>query len=593
MQINFNVAIIGGGHAGIEAAYAAAELGCRVAIFTLPEVPVASTPCNPSVGGVAKGQVVREIDALGGLMGRLSDLAGIQYRTLNDSKGYAVKSTRVQVDKETYSHAATETLKNHPNITFVFGKVVKFFHENSIFAIGLASGEVYKTNKLVITAGTFLKGKLHFGSKTLDGGRVDSEASDGIRPLFPELKLKMMRFKTGTPPRLLDSSIEFGKLEKQPSDEKTRNFHMALSPFERKLPQRDCYLTKTTPEAMEVIRANLSKSPLFNGQIEGIGPRYCPSIEDKAYRYPDRDIHHIFVEPEGLSLNTYYPSGLSTSLPESVQLEFLKKIPGFENVKIEIPGYSVEYDVIDTTALERTLESKEIKGLYFAGQVNGTSGYEEAAGQGIMAGINAALAFLNREPVTLDRFSSYIGTMIDDLISNKRDEPYRLFTSRSENRLYLREDNSILRMAKFREKLGPSKEHDHFLASFMRSFNTLKRVVSSDTSLRESIKREIDPVFVLLKVCQESKIAYSFDVIKAVAVDIKYQGYIKRNSEQMERMQKLDDKKINWEKLMNSTNISFECKLRIEAIRPSTFGQLRLIEGIRQATLAYVAGSEV
>jgi tRNA uridine 5-carboxymethylaminomethyl modification enzyme len=612
-MINFDITIVGGGHAGIEAAHIASQFGLNVSIVTMPGIGLGSAPCNPSVGGVGKGQVVRELDALGGLMGILADLSGIQFRTLNDSKGFAVQSTRVQIDKDLYSQKAEDIIAQIPNITVLREKVESIEKMSDYFEIH-TSESIYKTKKIIMTVGTFLNGKLHTGASQEKGGRIGCESSTGLNSLFSQIKTTPYRFKTGTPPRIDKKTIDYTKLEEQPSDETVRNFHCLHEPFFRNSKQVSCYLAKTNPSTMEIIRANKEKSPMFNGQIKGVGARYCPSIEDKAFRYPDKNTHHVFIEPEGLNLNTMYPSGISSSLPKEVQREYVRSIEGLEQAEIQVYGYAVEYDVIDTTDLRQTLEHIEIDGLYFAGQVNGTSGYEEAAGQGFIAGANAALSFLNLEPLILNRHESYIGVMIEDLTSNTRDEPYRLFTARSENRLFIREDNSLLRMYPYRAQFMLNKEIDIYQRSFISSFEEVSEfcdvtMIPEDSSLlvdfsgssdlqklnkRMSVsdllrQAWLNPIVALEKIFSHYGIKVSLDLIRVVAITKKYDGYIKRSESQHEKLKKMDSTHIDWKAISESGNISFECKQRITRIRPETFGQLKLIEGIRPATLAVVA----
>jgi tRNA uridine 5-carboxymethylaminomethyl modification enzyme len=612
-MINFDITIVGGGHAGIEAAHIASQFGLNVSIVTMPGIGLGSAPCNPSVGGVGKGQVVRELDALGGLMGILADFSGIQFRTLNDSKGFAVQSTRVQIDKDLYSQKAEDIIAQIPNITVLREKVESIEKMSDYFEIH-TSDSIYTTKKIIMTVGTFLNGKLHTGASQEKGGRIGCESSTGLNSLFSQIKTTPYRFKTGTPPRIDKKTIDYTKLEEQPSDETVRNFHCLHEPFFRNSKQVSCYLAKTNPNTMEIIRANKEKSPMFNGQIKGVGARYCPSIEDKAFRYPDKNTHHVFIEPEGLNLNTMYPSGISSSLPKEVQKEYVRSIEGLEQAEIQVYGYAVEYDVIDTTDLRQTLEHFEIDGLYFAGQVNGTSGYEEAAGQGFIAGANAALSFLNLEPLILNRQESYIGVMIEDLTSNTRDEPYRLFTARSENRLFIREDNSLLRMYPYRAQFMLNKEIDIYQRSFISSFEEVSEfcdvtMIPEDSSLlvdfsgssdlqklnkRMSVsdllrQAWLNPIVALEKIFNHYGIKVSLDLVRVVAITKKYDGYIKRSESQHEKLKKMDSTLIDWKAISESGNISFECKQRITRIRPETFGQLKLIEGIRPATLAVVA----
>ncbi|MFN8369989.1 MAG: tRNA uridine-5-carboxymethylaminomethyl(34) synthesis enzyme MnmG [Bacteriovoracaceae bacterium] len=587
----YDITVVGSGHAGVEATYIASQFKeLKVALISIAEVEMASAPCNPAIGGVGKGQVVREIDALGGLMGELADRAGIQYRTLNESKGFAVQSTRVQIDKITYSKEATKVISGISNVSIIKDKVVNIKKKNEIFEVETADKKKFFSKKIIITTGTFLNGLMHTGTEKKQGGRVGCDYSPGLMELFKEVKLNPQRFKTGTPPRLNKDTINYKVMHEQESDPKTRNFHYRNFDSARIQTQTSCFLTHTNENTLGIIRENKEKSPIFNGQIQGVGPRYCPSIEDKAYRYLDRNRHHVFVEPESFSLNTVYPNGISTSLPKEIQLDFLRTIEGFENVEILVPGYAVEYDVVDTTSLNITLESKDIAGLYFAGQVNGTSGYEEAAGQGLIAGVNAALAVLNRDPLVLNRHESYIGVMVEDLISNKRDEPYRLFTSRSEDRLFLREDNTYTRMANYRKSLELNGEIDTFLTNHLLELNILREVCQKHPHILLSIKQAENPVLVLKEKCEKSGLIFSDIIIENVAIDIKYDGYIKKSEQLNSKVLNLENKQINWEKIVASKNVSFECKLRIKGIRPATFGQLKRIEGIRPATLAVVAG---
>ncbi len=613
----FDVLIIGGGHAGIEAAQIASQFNLSVGLISIPGIPLGSAPCNPSVGGVGKGQVVREIDALGGIMGILADKSGIQYRTLNESKGYAVQSTRVQIDKDLYASNAEALLSGIKNLTIIRDVVSSCESLDGIFVVN-SDTRSYRTKKLIMTVGTFLNGKMHVGPEQTLGGRVGCASSNGLSELFSAFKSRKLRFKTGTPPRLKRSSINLSKLEEQPSDDSVRNFHCLSNPFNRSSPQVSCYLAHTNEKTMSIIRDNKESSPMYNGQISGVGARYCPSIEDKAYRYPDKNVHHVFIEPESLTSETMYPSGISSSLPKHVQKDYVNSIEGLETAEIEVFGYAVEYDVIDTTMLDLTLECRDVKGLYFAGQVNGTSGYEEAAGQGFVAGVNAALSVLSKGPFILSRHDSYIGVMIEDLVSNLRDEPYRLFTARSENRLYLREDNTLLRMLDYRKSLELDLGIDRFLSKYLSEYSILSEFVRENTlsfgylnqnniissskfinppdriSIPEVLRQaDIDPVRALTHILDIFKISISFDVTKSVAIDIKYEGYIKRSEVHNNKIKKLDLMKINWEDLTSSSNISFECKQRIAKIKPQTFGQLRLIDGIRPATLAVVASRSV
>lgn len=608
----FDIIVMGGGHAGVEAAYIASQFKkLKIAIITLPGVGIASAPCNPAIGGVGKGQVVRELDALGGLIGKLADQSGIQYRTLNDSKGFAVQSTRIQIDKVKYSQIAEDVLTKIDNITIIREKInsVKVVDGEYIVQTNCST---WNCKKLIVTVGTFLRGKLHIGEEQSHGGRMGCESSNSLSNVFSHIKTNSARFKTGTPARLHKDSIDYNVLEEQASDDNVMNFHYAHPEHKRFLPQRCCYLARTNKKTIDIISDNKDRSPMYNGQIKAVGARYCPSIEDKVNRYPDKYNHHVFVEPESLELNTVYPSGISSSLPKDVQLSFITSIKGLEHAKIEEFGYAVEYDVVDTTELNYALEYKAMPGLYFAGQVNGTSGYEEAAGQGFVAGVNASLSLLNKQPFKLDRNKSYVGVMIEDLISNTRDEPYRLFTARSENRLYIREDNAIVRMAPYRESLGLNCDIDTHNEKFLNLYsqimsicdeiylsNTDKGVNSYEAlmlprrmSVTEVLRQaNINPISFLKHYLDSVGLEIPFSLLSCVAISKKYEGYINKANIQNEKLAKLDRIKISWSELKQSENISFECKQRIEKIKPETFGQLRIIEGIRPATLAAVAGS--
>lgn len=611
----YDVVILGGGHAGIEAAWIASQFSdLKVAIATIPGVPLSSAPCNPAVGGVGKGQVVRELDALGGLMGRLADEAAIQFRTLNESKGYAVQSTRVQIDKELYSSTAENIIAESPIDVFRV-KVDSVIKHSENFILKSDCGMIITTQKLVVTTGTFLNGVMHTGESITEGGRVGCHASAGLTSVFNGVSTLKKRFKTGTPPRLKRDSIDFSQMDEQPSDSESLSFHFDHDPNERIAKQVSCYLTRTNDETLEIIRANKERSPIFNGQIQSVGPRYCPSIEDKAYRYEDRNIHHVFIEPEGLDLETFYPNGISTSLPREVQLQFIQTIKGLEQAKIAVYGYAVEYDVVDTLFLNKKMEYIEIPGLYFAGQVCGTSGYEEAAGQGYIAGVNAALAIKGMDPLILDRDESYIGVMIDDLTANERDEPYRLFTARAENRLQLREDNTVLRMAKYRSLLGlemaVDRYNDNFVSSFGMLINALDESfykksqenldfftqceiggIKDKVSASEVLQRsQNDPIKALKSFMDHAGLSMDERIMRSVAISIKYRGYIRRSDQDIQKWMKLKNKNLDWRQLLENKNISFECKQRINKVKPENFGQLQRIEGIRPATLAFVAGN--
>jgi tRNA uridine 5-carboxymethylaminomethyl modification enzyme len=608
----FDVLIVGGGHAGVEAAHMAAQFPLKVGLLSMEGVPLGSAPCNPSVGGVGKGQVVREIDALGGLMGKLADLAGIQYRTLNESKGHALRSTRVQIDKEHYAVCAELELKSLANLEIIRSTVSKIEQLSVPMAEYpyqvLADPWSYRTKTLVLTTGTFLAGKLHCGPEVTIGGRVGSNQSSGLTSLLSEIKTTPARFKTGTPPRVNKNSLDFSKMEIQPSDDTVNNFHWSYGTTNektdgqstRKRRQMPCYLTYTNAETLKIVRDNKEKSPMYNGQIVATGARYCPSLEDKAYRYIDKNIHHVFLEPEGLDLNTYYPSGISTSLPKEIQTAFLRTIPGLENAEIEQYGYAVEYDVVDTSQLDYTLQMREMPGLFFAGQVNGTSGYEEAAGQGLVAGLNAALKVQNREPIVLPRSQSYIGVMIEDLVTQKRDEPYRLFSARAENRLEMREDNSFTRMYEFRKLMNLQMPIDQFHEKRKSQVQMLDQLIKQtklkgqENTVQEMLRNPaMDPIQQLYEILKQSGLSFQNDVLAEVAIGAKYEGYVAKEILESRRVQRPKVSSLNIEQILKSENISFECKHRISQFRPQTFEQLQRIPGLRPVTLAVIAADRL
>lgn len=615
----FDVVVVGGGHAGIEASAIAAQIGVSTALLSMKGVPIGEMPCNPAIGGVGKGQVVREVDALGGLMGKLSDRSAIQYRTLNESKGAAVQSTRIQSDKEVYSKLAEQELLN-ANVTIIYDTLKSVELVNSsgtnYYLLECESGKVLLTSKLVITTGTYMDGLMHIGEEKFVGGTRGKSASKGIRALFKNIDISVKRYKTGTPARIFKNSVDYSKFHKQESDPQSFTFHWNHTPEMRFLPQSACYLTRTNIRTMNIIRDSRERSPLFNGQISGIGPRYCPSIEDKAYRYPDRNEHHVFIEPEGVDSETLYPNGLSTSLPKDVQENFLRSIEGLENCRIKHYAYAVEYDAIRTTFLRRTLEHKDYQGLYFAGQVNGTSGYEEAAGQGIIAGINAAQSLLGKNEVIFSRQDSYLGILAEDIVTREIDEPYRLFTSRNENRLQVREDNVYFRMISYRRMLNLHLPIDDFynkfesehklLTLFCHSFTynpfhpgicehfSINSYGDIDSPLRmiDLLRRpKLNPFDVLKKELKLKNLEFLELVIKNVAVDMKYGGYIDKSIGEIEKASRIDAKRIDWQKLCESSNISYECKQRIQNVRPETFSELKKIAGIRTATIVYVASN--
>lgn len=612
---NFDIVVIGGGHAGIEAAYLASSFNhLSVALVTMPGVAIGSAPCNPSIGGIGKGHITREIAALGGAMGKLADLAGIQFRYLNESKGQAVRSTRVQIDKDYYPKFALELLQEQKNLSIIYAKADRIDSSNheiirevqNTSQVQDCSFYIFTSNSLtqekrtlvakrvIITIGTFTQGKLHQGANQSAGGRLGSDSSSDLGDFIKQYHFRGLRFKTGTPARLYGSSIDTTVLEAQESDPSVFNFSFDHQSTGRHLPQRSCFITRIEQSGLDIIVKNKELSPMYNGQIYGTGARYCPSIEDKAFRYPEKSSHQVFLEPETSSAETYYPSGLSSSLPCEVQESFLKTIKGLEQVSIQKYGYAVEYDVVDTTTLNLSLESKMIPGLYFAGQVNGTSGYEEAAAQGVVTGINAGLSLCGALPLYFRRTDSYIGILVEDLVSNLRDEPYRLFTARSEYRLVTREDNAFIRMASYRKIFSQqmSRVIDQYLDQAILEWTFLTDYLQNQQQLElyEQLKSPLlDPFNTLRSFLNKVGLTFDERIIYCVANDVKYSGYIKRFERENSRKDKIDSRRIRLELILASNNVSYECKQRIAKVAPDNFGQLKRIAGLRVSSIAAIA----
>lgn len=616
-MMEFDVIVVGAGHAGCEAALATARMGMKTAIFTISLDKIGYMSCNPSLGGPAKSHLVREIDALGGEIAKNIDKTFIQIRVLNTKKGPAVRSLRAQADKAQYSVQMKKTLENTKNLDVIQGMVTDIIIENGK-AIGVKTreGVEYRGKAIIIATGTFMRGLIHIGESKFQGGRLGELSSEDLPLSLEKIGIKLGRFKTGTPARIDERTIDFSKMEEQPGDTSPLRFSNSSSYEElAKRKQIPCHLLHTNEKVHEIIRANKDRSPLYNGTIVGTGPRYCPSIEDKIFKYPDKKQHHIFLEKEGYDTNEIYVAGLSNSLPADVQYEILHSIEGLENAKIMRYAYAIEYDYVATEELTYSLENKNIKNLYTAGQINGTSGYEEAAAQGIMAGINAARKLQGKEPIILDRADSYIGTLIDDIVSKGTNEPYRMFTARSEYRLILREDNADLRLSKigyevgliskeeyekvlFKEKVVKEvieKLQKQYVGSSNSRVNEVlekynEKPVSNGISLFEFLRRpEVtykDIKYVSELIEDFSLEDYIEDIEYQIEIQVKYSGYIERSMKAIEKHKTLEDKKIPENIDYDSLeNIPREAKEKLKAVRPMNIGQASRISGVSPADI--------